>query len=190
VVHRVCPGPPTRRRDFDYLRPLQKFQRVWPIGWAPDRQSGQRSSILRTRSMPEAGFRRPPLAPVLIAVRLVPVRSHKPERYRVRIPAPLPWASRSTGGRHACTVQIGVQFPGGPPIVSPGATKRFCVDRRSVADRKTVALFTRVRFPPVQPSVSGSSVSGKPLVFEASFGRSIRPLPATAGSFSGQDFRL
>ncbi len=27
-----------------------KFPRVWPIGWASDRQSGQRSSILRTRS--------------------------------------------------------------------------------------------------------------------------------------------
>ena len=25
--------------------------RVWPIGWASDRQSGQRSSILRTRSI-------------------------------------------------------------------------------------------------------------------------------------------
>src|SRR5260370_40940401 len=23
VVHRVCPGPPPQRRDFDYLRPLQ-----------------------------------------------------------------------------------------------------------------------------------------------------------------------
>jgi hypothetical protein len=32
----------------------------------------------------------------------------------------------------------------------------------------------------------GRSVSGKPSVFEADFGRSIRPLPATAGSFSGR----
>ena len=51
-----------------------------------------------------------------------------------------------------------------------------------MADRKTVALSTRVRFPPVQPTgFTGSSVSGKPLVFEAGYGRSIRPLPATAG---------
>lgn len=34
--------------------------------------------------------------------------------------------------------------------------------------------------------VIGRSVSGKPSVFEADFGRSIRPLPATAGSFSGR----
>jgi hypothetical protein len=25
VVYRLCPGPPTQRRDFDYLRPLQGF---------------------------------------------------------------------------------------------------------------------------------------------------------------------
>src|SRR5580658_8099267 len=48
----MCPGLPTQRRDFDYLRPLQTFLRVWPIGWASDRQSDQRSSILRTRSTP------------------------------------------------------------------------------------------------------------------------------------------
>ena len=51
--------------------------RAWPIGWASDRQSGQRSSILRTRSIP-------------IAVSSVTVRSHKPEHNRVRLPAPLP----------------------------------------------------------------------------------------------------
>ena len=25
MVYRVCPGPPTQRRDFDYLRPLQSL---------------------------------------------------------------------------------------------------------------------------------------------------------------------
>jgi hypothetical protein len=35
-------------------------------------------------------------------------------------------------------------------------------------------------------NVIGRSVSGKPSVFEADFGRSIRSLPATAGSFSGR----
>ena len=25
VVYRLCPGPPTQRRDFEYLRPLQSF---------------------------------------------------------------------------------------------------------------------------------------------------------------------
>ena len=63
--------------------------------------------------------------PGFVAVSSVTVRSHKAGPNRVRLPAPLPWASRSTGGRHACTVQIGVQFPGGPPIVcrDPPAAK-------------------------------------------------------------------
>ena len=33
------------------------FKRVWPIGWAPDRRSGQRSSILRARSKLRQGGR-------------------------------------------------------------------------------------------------------------------------------------
>jgi hypothetical protein len=57
--------------------------------------------------------------------------------------------------------------------------------------RRAVTPATRVRFSPVNPIcaedyVSGRSVSGKPSVFEADFGRSIRSLPATAGSFSGR----
>ena len=57
--------------------------------------------------------------------------------------------------------------------------------------RRAVTPATRVRFSPVNPVLQstefiGRSVSGKPSVFEADFGRSIRPLPATAGSFSGR----
>ena len=50
--------------------------------------------------------------------------------------------------------------------------------------RLAVNQSTWVRIPPVTPI--GSSVSGRPLVFEASCGRSIRSLPAIAGSFSGR----
>ena len=45
--------------------------------------------------------------------------------------------------------------------------------------RWIVAPTTRVQFSPVTPFEEGGSVSGKPPVFEAGFGRSIRSPPAT-----------
>ncbi len=41
------------REEISIISTRSNFGRVWPIGWASDRQSDQRSSILRTRSMPE-----------------------------------------------------------------------------------------------------------------------------------------
>jgi hypothetical protein len=90
-----------------------KSVRIWhgaprppcsPVGRDPDK-------VESPGSIPGAATK------FLVAVSSVTVCPHKARHNRVRLPAPLPWASRSTGGRHACTVQIGVQFPGGPPMV-------------------------------------------------------------------------
>src|SRR5689334_12237199 len=61
--------------------------------------------------------------PGFVAVRSVPVRSHKPERYRVRLPAPLPILGDGTAWVVACLasrILSRVRFPDPPPTL-PGS---------------------------------------------------------------------
>jgi hypothetical protein len=79
VVYRVCPGPPTQRRDFDYLRPLHFNAGVahWLGVGSPVRatefdsphslHAGEAQMEERRIRNAEVGFRIPSLAPANVA---------------------------------------------------------------------------------------------------------------------------
>ena len=125
VVYRVCPRPPTQRRDFDYLRPLQQFR-------------GCGSLVERWIASPANGVRFSALAPA--GVVQWEERGARNAQTAVRIRASAPagaaqWqSSRMVGGRP------GVRFPALAPSVPPGKHARRCagfVNRISQFDSGT-----------------------------------------------------
>ncbi len=125
VVYRLCPGPPTRRRDFEYLRPLQVCLR------------GCGSLVERRIASPANGVRFSALAPAVVVQWEERGARIAQTAVRTRAPAPASVAqwqsSRTVGGRFR------VRFPALAPSV-PGKHKWRCagfVNRISQFDSDT-----------------------------------------------------